>query len=482
MKKLFKPCILMAAAVGMLFTACDPKAGEVVTEPTVAIEFIGTPGVSEVTVKFTPSANASKFDYAIGTEQDRDNFENGDIIGGLTEMSNEPVTHTWKDLQGGAYYVIYAMAYDAEGAAGPVSAHGFKTASSDFLVQPYYVGDNSAAFLITNTNDYHTYRYALGTAADKEAFLNDELAGIKKQSEVFAWAENYFDLTPSTEYVFYCIGQDRSGRDTQLFEIPITTYATGSDEIPNFTYEAGPKDFYVQTYTVTPNALCKQLVLYQQVKGVADGVMFGPNNWGGKLLEMFDSWKNIDVSQVMSGVYCTTQVNGVLNAQATTTDLELENPLDIYVTAYDEMYQPVLVKKFENETPAFNPNAALPQASDFDIKVTNVTSESFEVSIDYTSDNVRAYFYDVVSGKYWNEQIKGDMAALKNNMITNYLSLGWVYNMKHISNNYVIDPNIPDFTPGAKFYIGVIAMNENGPIDGGWAEEVALSEAFFLPE
>ena len=122
MKKLFKPCILMAAAVGMLFTACDPKAGEVVTEPTVAIEFIGTPGVSEVTVKFTPSANASKFDYAIGTEQDRDNFENGDIIGGLTEMSNEPVTHTWKDLQGGAYYVIYTMAYDAEGAAGPVSA------------------------------------------------------------------------------------------------------------------------------------------------------------------------------------------------------------------------------------------------------------------------------------------------------------------------------------------------------------------------
>ena len=111
-----------------------------------------------------------------------------------------------------------------------------------------------------------------------------------------------------------------------------------------------------------------------------------------------------------------------------------------------------------------------------------MTSESFEVSIDYTSDNVRAYFYDVVSGKYWDEQIKGDMAALKNNMITNYLSLGWVYNLKHISNNYVIDPSIPDFTPGAKFYIGVIAMNENGPIDGGWAEEVALSEPFFLPE
>ena len=209
-KLLIQPCVLMVASLGLLLTACggDEQAGgvTVIGEPTVSIEFVGTPGVSDVTVKFVPTEETAKFNYAIGSEQDRENFENGDIVGMQTETSNQEITHTWKDLEAGEYYVVYAMAYDEDGAAGPVSAHGFKTASSDFVVETYYIGDNSAAFRITNTNDYYTYKYALGTAADKEAFLNDELASIKTQSEVFDWAENYFDLEPATEYVFYCVG------------------------------------------------------------------------------------------------------------------------------------------------------------------------------------------------------------------------------------------------------------------------------------
>ena len=190
----------MVASLGLLLTACggDENAGgvTVIGEPTVSIEFVGTPGVSDVTVKFVPTEETAKFNYAIGSEQDRENFENGDIVGMQTETSNQEITHTWKDLEAGEYYVVYAMAYDEDGAAGPVSAHGFKTASSDFVVETYYIGDNSAAFRITNTNDYYTYKYALGTAADKEAFLNDELASIKTQSEVFDWAETISTLSP----------------------------------------------------------------------------------------------------------------------------------------------------------------------------------------------------------------------------------------------------------------------------------------------
>ena len=186
----------------------------------------------------------------------------------------------------------------------------------------------------------------------------------------------------------------------------------------------------------------------------------------------------------MAGAYITSATNEVLEAAATTTDLELENPLDVYVIAYDEMYKPFLVKKFKNTTPAFNSSAALPEASDFTIKVTDVTMEGFNISISYTSDNTRAFFYDVVSGNYWDNEIEGDMTALKNKMITDYLNLAWCYNPagKAIENDYTIDPNIKDFVPGATFYIGVLAMNENGPIEGGWAEEVALSEPFYLPE
>lgn len=476
----------MVVSLGMLFTACKQGEGTVTVldEPTVSIEFVGTPGVSDVTVKFIPTEKAAKYNFAIGTDQDRENFENGDIVGMQSEDSNQEVTYSWSDLEAGEYYVVYAMAYDAEGAAGPVSAHGFKTASSDFLVEAYYVGDNSAAFRITNTNDYYTYKYALGTASDKEAFLNDELESIVTQSEVFDWAENYFDLIPDTEYVFYCQGQDRSGRNTQLFEIPITTYSEGSDEIPNFVLEEGFKDFYMQEYTVTPNALCKQLVLFQQPESGSDGVMFGENNWRGLLLDMFDSWKDIEnIGSVAYGACITTAVNEELKAQMTTVDLELENPLDVYVTAYDEMYNPYLVKKFKNTTPAFNSNAALPEASDFTITVSDVTMQGFNIAISYTSDNTRAFFYDIISGNYWDNEIEHNMEALKNKMVTDYLSLAWCYNPegKAIANDYIIDPKIEDFVPGATFYIGVLAMNENGPIEGGWAEEVALSEAFTLP-
>ena len=210
--------------------------------------------------------------------------------------------------------------------------------------------------------------------------------------------------------------------------------------------------------------------------------MFGVNNWKGLTLDMFDAWKDINIGAVMTGTYITSATNEVLEAAATTTDLELENPLDVYVIAYDEMYKPFLVKKYANSTPAFNANAALPDASDFTITVTDVTMEGFNIAINYTSDNTRAYFYDIVSGDYWDNQIEHDMAALKNEMITTYLSLGWCYNRKSIENNYVINPSIPDFVAGAKFYIGVLAINENGPIEGGWAEEVALSEPFYLPE
>ena len=353
-----------------------------------------------------------------------------------------------------------------------------KTRSGDYAIRASYDGVELGLKKVSRETA-RTF-FQLTDWKDKEAFLNDELASIKTQSEVFDWAENYFDLEPATEYVFYCVGQDRSGRDTQLFEIPFTTYAEGSDEIPNFVYTEGAKDFYMQNYTVTPNALCKQLVLYQQTEGAADGTIFGVNNWKGLTLEMFDSWKDINIGAVMSGTYITS--NEELKAEATTTDLELENPLDVYVIAYDEMYKPFLVKKYANSTPAFNANAALPDASDFTITVTDVTMEGFNIAINYTSDNTRAYFYDIISGDYWDNQIEHDMAALKNEMITTYLNLGWCYNRKSIENNYVIDPSIPDFVAGAKFYIGVLAMNENGPIEGGWAEEVALSEPFYLPE
>ena len=72
----------MVASLGLLLTACggDEQAGgvTVIGEPTVSIEFVGTPGVSDVTVKFVPTEETAKFNYAIGSEQDRENEQPGD--------------------------------------------------------------------------------------------------------------------------------------------------------------------------------------------------------------------------------------------------------------------------------------------------------------------------------------------------------------------------------------------------------------------
>ena len=62
-KLLIQPCVLMVASLGLLLTACggDEQAGgvTVIGEPTVSIEFVGTPGVSPDDSNFSSSFNGN---------------------------------------------------------------------------------------------------------------------------------------------------------------------------------------------------------------------------------------------------------------------------------------------------------------------------------------------------------------------------------------------------------------------------------------
>lgn len=129
-KLLIQPCVLMVASLGLLLTACGgdraSRRRNSYRRTDRVYRIRRYSGRSDVTVKFVPTEETAKFNYAIGSEQDRENFENGDIVGMQTETSNQEITHTWKDLEAGEYYVVYAMAYDEDGAAGPVSALRFQ--------------------------------------------------------------------------------------------------------------------------------------------------------------------------------------------------------------------------------------------------------------------------------------------------------------------------------------------------------------------
>lgn len=478
-KFLIQSCSLMIAAAGMLLSSCktDPDVKVVVLdpEPTVSIEFVGTPGVSSVSVKFVPDQSASKYEFAFGSDQDRVNFENGDIVGLEQVVNNSEKEMTWDELNPETYYVVYARAYNEAGEAGPVSALGFKTATSDFMVSPYYVGEDSAGFIVENTNDYYTYRYAVGSAADREAFLNGLLKGMTTMNETFMWGANYFDLVPGTDYVFYCIGEDRSGRPTQLFEIPFKTATKGSNEIPNFTLTEGDHDFYQQEYIVTPNALCKQLVLYAQTVGDMDGVMFGVNNYRGLVMDMIDVYKDISGEKNVSTF---TATNEELVATPKNKDMELDTELDLYIVAYDDMYNPHHVQKFASSTPSFNSNAPLPDATHIKLEVTDVQPGSVNLKVHYeNADDLRAMIYTFVEVEWFERELESDYEALRKYFIDNRNNVD--QNGKPIIDGFqygTYDFSVPFSTAGlvGEHFVAAVAMNVNGPTDG-WSENMAVS-------
>lgn len=488
--------MLMIAAAGMLLSSCkEPKiVVEVLpAEPTVAIEFVGSPGVSSVTALFTPTENAARYEFALGNDQNRVSFENGELTGTIQESTNSAKTQKWEDLDAEAYYVLYARAYNAAGEAGPVSALGFKTTTSDFMVSTYYVGETSAGFLITNTNDYYQYSYAIASPADREKFLNGLLDEIVTQNEVFEWVGNDFNLLPNTDYVFYCQGIDRSGRETQLFEIPFKTAAENSNEIPNFTWKKGEiQDFYQQEYIVTPNELCKQVVLYQQTPGDREDIMFGVNNYKGRILDFVDVYKDIATEKNISTF---TATNEELIATPLNKSFELGSPMELYILAYDEMYKPYQVKRFDSSTPSFNENAVIPTKDDIVLTITShdVDKETVNFAMT-TTENVRAYIFDIVEVAYFEKELDGDYKKLRDYFVSNYNTAnsngqkvieGFVYNNRSATVPFTYTA----ITKRGDYFMAAVGINENGPVasggvDGkttGWAEEITISDTFTMP-
>lgn len=487
-KLLIKSCAFVAAVAAMALTACTNETQVVVSEePTVTIELVGSVGTNSITARFVPSEGAADYCYALGSEQQRADFEAGDITGLMWAGGPNEVTFTWDALEVNTYYVVYAMAVDAAGTNGPVSARGVKTLNDDFLVTTYYLSDNSAAFTIECTDDYYTYRYALGTPEDRDAFINNETTlDIQSKSEVFNWTENYFGLDADTDYVFYCQATDRSERETQVFEIPVHTYAEGSDEIPNYTYEATGGDFFAQHYVVTPNALCQKLVIHQCEVDYNDDVLFLVNGYAGRLLEAFDAWSE---GAGTSNSTCDTAEGGktlnatLYNAGVVSSAYELGTPLEVYVTAYDAMFEPVHVKKFDNAVPS-QVQADLPGATGMEL-VSDVNESQISVTINVTdTENICAYYYDFVDITDLGATVDDvDWDYVRTQFIngTSSTRAMWYVPALNPYNNVFTYTGNAEFVSGHQYVLAALPMNVNGPNDAGYGTDIIYSEVFTLP-
>lgn len=490
MKKiLFQPCLWALVALSALATSCKKTGGETPAQrPTVNIE-LNEVSLTGVTATFTPSEGASKFDFALGLPSDEADFLANNFLGTQTVLSNDPdfaaKTQSWtSDIEPDTYYVVYARAYDAAGNPGPLSARGFNSANDDFKVEIQYISDVTAGFHVTCTNDYYKYAYAFGLAANKtndlQDFSDDVMAGMMTVSDVY---DNYinnfrladgsaYTLEPETEYVFYCKGFDRSNGTTDVIAMNFTTAA--SDAVPNYTIEPGEMDFLQQHYTVTPNSLSSRVALWQNAYGSDyDQTMFGPYNYKGDLIAMLSWWADAYTPETVDSTtrdFLTfSAVGETLEATPYTYDMELEQTVEVYVLCYNDMFEPVNVRKQSFTTPALDESLATPVASDFSVDMTKLKAGDLAFTIAYTGDAVRAYYYEIYDGADYDAMVVADgEEAAKLTVRSEILAAGapMIYNTPSVTLTYTGT----DVWAGKKYYIAIAPMNANGPRDYGWGE------------
>lgn len=499
MKKfLFQPCFWALMALGTLATSCK-QAEPVAQRPSVSIS-LDEVTTTAIKATFSPSEGASKFAYALGLASDEASFLAGEDTETMfiqevlnTESDFSAKTVSWNtDITADTYYVLYARAFDANGNAGPLSARGFNTASDDFKVEIQYVSDVTAGFHITCTNDYYSYVFAFGLAANKEQdmddFENNLMEGMYTVTNVY---DNYinnfrlddegasYTLEPETDYVFYCMGLDRANGTTGVIATEFTTAA--SDAVPNYTIEAGEMDFIQQHYTVTPNDKALRVALWQNSFGTDyDGIMFGPYNWKGNLLATLDSWANTytpetAASNGQADLMTFSAIEEVLEAAPYTTNMELDQTVEVYVLCYDDSFAPANVRKQTFTTPALNTELPTPVASDFTVNMSKKTANDLAFEITYTGDATRAYYYDLYEGKLFDDDVNANglesaLATVQSKIPT---TGGFIYN-EPSSGTITFTGEI--MKPGEKWYIAISPMNANGPVPTYGYGEVVMYE------
>ena len=477
MKKLLINTLVLLAA-GLVASCSKTEGPAAESAPSVSVEVVYR-DLTSITVKFVPSDNTSMYKFALGNEFDRDNFLSDDIVGTITEVSNNPVEYTFTGLENATYYVVYAVAYGSNNNPGPITSRGVQTMDADFLVTKKFVSDVSAAFLIECTTDFYSWSCALGTADDKDAFLNNLMPGITTFDEETRRQINFFDLEKGTEYVFYCIGYDRAGRESQLFQIPFTTYNEG-DSFPDFDIEIGAlvNDFYGLSYSVTPNPLCSEVKM----------IAIEPNGYYD--LDIIDYRYNNIIDEFIGNV---TNAN-VATPNAPWVGVCPHETMGVgakqraYLATYDLNGELVHVKRFDTTANSLDPSLVEPNAADLKISIRgdlfSYNTVAFEANYDENS-GIRAYYIELIDVDFFerteNNGCGGDLQKLYDKFVTGMTTRSgclFVYNRPYYYDGLINASTLAD--PDKEWMWAAVALNANGL--QGMATELSLSEKFTISQ
>lgn len=421
---------------------------------SISMETTGNPSDNSVEILLMPSDNTASYRYAIGSDNDTSEFRTGAMPDIVTVDGNEWKTVTFTGLEQGRTYTVFAAATDNSGKEGAIASIKASTSGSGMPVSTQYLLDRSAGFILETTSDYWQIRYYLGKEEDRQGFEEGSIEGTVLK-EITSYAINCFGLEPETAYVLYVELTDRTGYTGDIYSIPFTTLSESSSPGAALTYT---NDFYMGSYTATPDAECGKLTVLACEKGTYDEMISSPMHWKGNILEMLKSWESIP------GTVSTASGGKPATMEATTPSYALEAAVDIYVLLYDKDKKVAGVAYYQATTPSYDPNAS---PAEMQIRVSNPGP----YGADYTFTNTRntiGFLYETLDAD-WFDDFRANDPSYHEYYIHEYLLNNYGYFGYFRNDNNITYTEMSGY-PGSRYYACACPMNVNGT--QGWGEIV----------
>ncbi len=499
--------IAVAIACASIFTGCDKLQDIDITEenPAVTIALKGSPFRNSFEVTFTPNDKTIVWDYACAKDGKRENFMDGTMPGIVRVRNAQKIDIEFTGIDAQSTYTVYARAFDEDGNMGPVAMLLVRTMadwadSKDLKGEQVYVTNNSAGFKMTGTLNFYKFEYAVGTAADKEAFENGTLAGIRECPEMEYYVANFFGLDANADLVFYYRAYDRANRPTKVNEIPFRTAAEGAG--PQVAFNVKNIDVYKGEFTFQANSHCNNYIYsVSPVGGAFDIALDAPFAAQGDAEKVLNNF-------IMSGT--AFAANGQAEENFINYTPPMDDPIGVlanyyppallagvefyaYVGMYDAQGTYVGTQRFSYSTPEYDdslqPATVTATAVDLNANGATLKFTAGAGTLGFFFDTVDADTFDnAVDTGIWQwynyDGTPGQQQPYTENFLRDMFfsrpdsSQGFFW--RYCNGTSPADFVDSSMVPGTKFYIAVCPMNANGASDPDWGR-LWISEKYTTP-
>ncbi len=441
-----------------LLVSCETLSEGTGIAPQIKIERVDA-GPDSIIIRFIPDENTAFFDYAIGSAEDLAYFTDGSLETIVRVDGGAETEVVFEDLVPDNSYVVFARAYSPSDDAGSVATLKAITDDNQIMIRLQYLSDVSAGFKLEFYHKYYECVWYLGKESDRDAFLAGELAdGSLTEPMQDYECVNYFELDPSTDYVFFYTCYDRLGIAVNG-EIPIKTYA--SDGCPNFSYELD-SDVYKSDLRLIPNGDVYKMVACFGTSDVAD---FALANWAYDYVAMFDNWAMSKYNNTLTSVQSEMELN--LTTEPLIQDLAL------YVLMYDEDDNIQSVRKVLMPNHEFDGNAGEAAAT---VEVSGITTGG-AIYTYKSNENTLGIYYETLDGAWYDDLMESGEASGK--FFVHETLAAHEEPKFHYGNDEFIYAETSG-TPSTKYYAVACPVNCNGQ-GQGWGP-LAIEEYTTLDE